>query len=1069
MSTHRAGLAAILADGGPDFAFTLSEEASPHLHLADVIGVLQRERLLYFVWHSGSSVRRVAIEPVFDGPRSRQHEVYRLLELHPNGLWMARFSSENQQGTLVPFTPPRGATLRDAIPVFVSPDKKDLVVGFGAEGITDALAALRLRAGMQDILVAGQVGLAAMNEQEAFRLTLWSTSGDAIETVLEKQENGVRLVLLDWVPAADARRAHCGPNLIVQLEPGAELRLTDQDGLFCATAIGESLFPKRSPLLEAWMRYARLEHQLAEARLAARMTHPIVFSAARQHRKLWHVTIELSPDERKAWMGADPESHHEVQVDQQVALEGVDPGHDQDEDDRGHLVIWRMRAEGSGVVTATLKAQRGFRRLPENGRLRAVKNIGSAVEQKRQREAIELLQAGRAACPSLMDVLSAPGTAEKAQPVKTRLNQLDASQQSALQKILGCTDLVAIQGPPGTGKTSVIVEALLNLAERRKKGVALKVLVSSVQNEAIDNVAERLAREGILVHQIRRQSQDEEEAQHRAELQDQTRKDLLHKLERSLDGKPVIQAVKDLRERLTEIDRLRAILADDEAAFQLADEIARFCAESPLPTAIQEDGARVCALLRKVQTEPQPETESAPEQENEGPPGSAQKTAAWWDARKALWPLATRAAVEAAVRRVTTLMQQIEKNPLKDQTRLQTAFRDLLRLLEKAEQPAIAPVRARVPSAQHVAEQWLDQVQKELQVLGEKLLRYPEVIAKRFLDRLREDPAAWRQVQQRHSQTTTATCSMSAQARDLTEEPYDWVIIDEAGRATPLELLVPMVQGRRIVLIGDQRQLPPLLEDEVIHALEREQTPLVDLKQETLFGEIFKNLPRECWERLSVQYRMHEDIGRLVSQLFYVDHGEPLRSHFAGGLARERLPSFGVLGNMPVTLIDTEDRPGASPYENPEERKVVLALLTAFSDSATVRGLAAPLRIGVICAYARQRDRLEEDFRRLHASKREHWDDARLDVEIKTIDAVQGREYPVTIVCLVRRDGRPGFLAAPNRINVALSRAQRQLIILGTKESLTSDLMRQGARHMPQLIDMCSQSNWIRPWSQVRL
>ena len=1072
MSPHRASLATILADEGPDFAFTLveGEPHHRHLHLTDVIGVLHRERQLYFVWESGQTTRRLAIEPVFDGPRSAQHEVYRLHELHPHGLWIVRLSAGDKQGTLIPFTPPRCTTLRGTIPLFVSAEHRHLAERLGLEVDADALRVLRLPIGTEALLVAGQLGLAALNEQESSRLTLWAPEGEAIETALQRHGDGARLVLLDVISAADARRAHCGPNLIVQLDAGAALQVTGDEGMRGPADIADRLFPKRSPLLETWMRYARLEHELAEARLNARMTRPLVFSGARQLKKLWQVTIELAADERRAWLGAEPESHHEVQVDQQVQLEGVDPGPEGDDDaSRGHLVIWRMRAEGGGIVTAILKPQRGFRHLPPGGRLRAVENIGTKTEQKRRREALELLQAGRAACPSLMDILSDPSTAEKSRPVTTRPNRLDASQQAALQKILGCQDIVAIQGPPGTGKTSVIVEALLNLAEQRRKGVALKVLVSSVQNEAIDNVAERLAREGILVHQMRRQSQDEDEALQRALHQDQTRTDLLQKLHESLDGKPVIRALEELRASLTEIDRLRAYLADDDAADRSADEIARFCRDTNLPTVLREDGGKLSALLRKPKVGDESAGQLPPEVQPDGPPGSPEATAAWWEARKALWPAATRAGVEAEVRRVISAVQQVQKNPFRDPTRPQQAFRTLLDRLHKAEQSPLMPKPASVSSPQQVAEQWLDRVQEELRKRERALLRYPEVIAKRFLDRLREDPAAWRQVQRRHSQTTTATCSMSAQARDLAEEPYDWVIIDEAGRATPLELLVPMVQGRRIVLIGDQRQLPPLLEDEVINALEREQTPLLDLKQETLFGAIFKNLPHECKERLAVQYRMHEDIGRIVNRLFYQPHEEKLRSHFAGERAKEKVPSYGVLGNAPVTFVDTDDNAGASPYENREERRVVLALLTAFSDSPDVRSLAEPLRVGVICAYARQRDLLVQDFDRLRGSQSAQWDVSRLHVEIKTIDAVQGREYPITIVCLVRRDGRPGFLAAPNRINVALSRAQRQLIILSTKDSLTSDAMRDKAKHMPQLVDICSHSKWLKQWSQVRL
>lgn len=1072
MSQHRAGLAAILADGGPDFAFKIAEgpthEQRTELH--DVIGVLRRDRHLYFAWQAYGTAHKLPIELIYDGPRTAQHEVLRLIELHPQGLWIARLSARQAHGTLVPFTPPRCTALRDRLPLLVTEDQQDLAARMGLKSDADALRPLRLRLGDRDVLVAGQRGLAALSEADACRLTLWAPSGEAVETVLKKKEGGAQLVLLDVVPAADAHKAHCLPNLIVSLEAGAVLWVTEDTDAYVSAETAASFFPKRSPLLETWMRYARLEHELAEARLAARMERPLVYSGAHQYKKTWLVTVALDEQDRKAWFGADPESHHEVQVDQQVALEGVEAEPNRDDGgDRGQLVICRMRAEGGGIVTATLKPQRGFHRLPVNGKLRAVENIGTKVEMKRRKDALEALQAGRAGCPSLMDVLSDPRNAEKPVPVQTRPNLLDESQRAALAKILGCRDFVAIQGPPGTGKTSVIVEALLNLADRRKKGIALKILVSSVQNEAIDNVAERLAREGVLVHQLRRESQDVDEALRRAGHQEQTRTDLLKKLGQSLEGKPVIQVLEGLRESLIDVDRLRALLADDHASEMQADEIAHFCRDTDLSTELRDDGIKLPALLRATAAAEPMTDEVSSDPQYAGPPGSPHTTADWWDARRNLWPMATRAPVEAAVKRVTSAVQQGQKNPFRDQTRVQQSFQDLLRLLQRAEQPPLAAPPPPVSSPQHAADKWLDRVHEELRKRERELLRYPEVIARRFLDRVREDPAAWRQVQRRHSQTTTATCSMSAQARQLSDEPYDWVVIDEAGRATPLELLVPMVQGRRIVLIGDQRQLPPLLEDEVIAALEREQTPLVDLEQNTLFGELHKNLLPECSERLAVQYRMHEDIGRLVSRLFYQEHGEKLRSHFAGPRAAEREPTYGVLHNAPVTFIDTEDHPGSTPYENREERQAVLALLTAFSDATGVRGLSTPLLIGVICAYARQRDRLIEDFDRLRTSKGFHWDDSRLAVDFKTIDAVQGREYPVTIVCLVRRDGKPGFLAAPNRINVALSRAQRQLIILGTKESLTSPAMKQGAKHMARLVDSCVEAKWLKRWSEVRL
>ena len=78
---------------------------------------------------------------------------------------------------------------------------------------------------------------------------------------------------------------------------------------------------------------------------------------------------------------------------------------------------------------------------------------------------------------------------------------------------------------------------------------------------------------------------------------------------------------------------------------------------------------------------------------------------------------------------------------------------------------------------------------------------------------------------------------------------------------------------------------------------------------------------------------------------------------------------------------------------------------------------------------------------------------AHLDQMLSAIDQVQGREYEVVVLSLVRTDRKPGFMASPNRINVALSRAQRQLIVVGSSERfLQSKTVRTYARHLIHII-----------------
>ena len=363
--------------------------------------------------------------------------------------------------------------------------------------------------------------------------------------------------------------------------------------------------------------------------------------------------------------------------------------------------------------------------------------------------------------------------------------------------------------------------------------------------------------------------------------------------------------------------------------------------------------------------------------------------------------------------------------------------------------PSALPVSTRIPVEDRL-DAWLSTAARRVRETGEAITASAPAVAWRFLQALREDPRAWARIVQRHGNAVAATCSMAAKAQPEPGDPFDWVIIDEAGHATPFELLIPMVQGRRIVLIGDHRQLPPMVDEAVARrATDDEGTPL-NLDGLTLFGELFRLLPATNALRLQVQYRMHAAIGNLVDTIFYRPHGEGLDTHFSGdrvspkwlvevdtpagrtSVARSR----GAFGDAPVVWHDVAARRGCGE-ENPEEARAVVALLQAYA-------LAGVLHedVAVICPYRRQREKIKVELGK-----------AQLPDHVYTIDSVQGREYPVVLLCLVRTDGRAGFLASPNRLNVAISRAQRQLVFVGTASAfLHSDGVRRNAPHLHKVV-----------------
>jgi superfamily I DNA and/or RNA helicase len=112
---------------------------------------------------------------------------------------------------------------------------------------------------------------------------------------------------------------------------------------------------------------------------------------------------------------------------------------------------------------------------------------------------------------------------------------------------------------------------------------------------------------------------------------------------------------------------------------------------------------------------------------------------------------------------------------------------------------------------------------------------------------------------------------------------FETVIIDEAARANPLDLFIPMAKAeRRIILVGDHRQLPHILEEDVERQLNSSNQTTQDALKKSLFERLFKQLQE--WEKrdgikrtvtLDTQYRMHPILGDFVSRTFYEYHGEP--------------------------------------------------------------------------------------------------------------------------------------------------------------------------------------------------
>lgn len=281
----------------------------------------------------------------------------------------------------------------------------------------------------------------------------------------------------------------------------------------------------------------------------------------------------------------------------------------------------------------------------------------------------------------------------------------------------------------------------------------------------------------------------------------------------------------------------------------------------------------------------------------------------------------------------------------------------------------------------------------------------------------------------------------------INELEFDWVIVDEAGRAQASELMIALQSAKRVLLVGDHRQLPPHYDKKHLKAVSHELSIPTSEVIKTDFERAFEV---NNGITLDTQYRMIEPICDIVSSCFYTDeHGVgALKTGRPGSPSwYEELP---YPLNFPVTWIDSglgakrtgESSQGRRSIMNEHEAEVILHLVKLLCSSATLDNLRQyvtdekPFPIGIITMYQQQKTYLRTEL-----SKAEWAADIRDLIKIDTVDSYQGQENRLIFLSLVRDNdsSNQGFLGDTPRINVALSRAQERLVIVGARSMWRAD------------------------------
>ncbi|KGP77456.1 MULTISPECIES: serine/threonine-protein kinase [Paenibacillus] len=256
---------------------------------------------------------------------------------------------------------------------------------------------------------------------------------------------------------------------------------------------------------------------------------------------------------------------------------------------------------------------------------------------------------------------------------------------------------------------------------------------------------------------------------------------------------------------------------------------------------------------------------------------------------------------------------------------------------------------------------------------------------------------------------------------------FDYVIVDEGAKASVPELLIPLLKGSRLILVGDHQQLPPILNTEAIKLTS-------DGKQEDFESGIFKRLydsfPKSNRIRLTTQYRMHRTIGDMISNVFY---GNEIQT---GIPDEERTHELQFYQGKQLIWVSTsreynrreqkhKTQQNTNSFKNEKEIQIIKKMLWDIDEEETASGY----EIAVITGYSYQKSIIRDfvaraDFKNIK------------NIEVNTVDAYQGKDKDIVIFSTVRsnKDNDIGFQKSAQRINVALSRARRLLIIVGDKD-----------------------------------
>ncbi|MFC4529325.1 DEAD/DEAH box helicase [Sphaerisporangium dianthi] len=729
-----------------------------------------------------------------------------------------------------------------------------------------------------------------------------------------------------------------------------------------------------------------------------------------------------------------------------------------------------IRVKDAEVIVVRFDSAVDYGRIPAQGALTV---MPSDLVFRAQADAVAALRRGEVTNVELLRWLVDRRLAPfRVDPMARPRGTLDPdSQLLAFQRALAVPDLLLILGPPGTGKTRTITEIAAACTARGER-----VLVTSHTNRAVDNVLEQLPED---VQTVRVGNEDAMTGRAR---------DLMVENHVMRAREEVLAATEALASRLVVFagdaeaaERWMTHLTDSLDAARAADhEMAGHA------TALDHVVRRVRAPIadRLAATEARLKTAWAAADRLHDREGHWERRHAQAHERATAGPLAFsyRWLADRRLSKLREVRRRLvpARAELADAAGAHDAGRAEVDRLVAADPEANGLIRVRdaadrrrqeaVAEANRAAEMLWAMVSGVMPVppldLPDDLPTWDRLRGQLgtsvMMSRRRASLLAeWRagigdaelDLQRefvRYADVVAATCIGTATSKLLADLEFDLAIVDEAGQISTPNLLVPLVRARRCILVGDHMQLPPYLDDEVREwgeNLARDgllppaaAQEIGELLGRSAFERLYGTVPPDHQVMLAVQRRMPRQVGEFVSAAFY---DGVLRTEHAGG-------GGGPLFTSPFAMVDTADRPAGERRERPAGRGEDgsgRGWVNALEADLIVRLVTRDARHhkdwAVIVPYRAQAERIRAGLRGTLGDGRQVADN------VGTVDSFQGGERDLIIYGFTRSNpqGAVGFLKELRRLNVAVSRAKRQLVLVGDTTTLSA-ARDEGFRHL---------------------